>query len=205
LAVRSKQAYKKLKRQKTAEKHLGIIRNRLLSDKALLRAMRAVLLIQPTHKLLKMPSPVKKSTKHVVIPSKVFNYDANPALVSQAAKVRTIYAEASEEIAQFALGLSLDDQKLLGVQTIKVEWTQEAALHFLWRMRQWYEWVLASWEAAGRNHIRFVELLTTVPEYGGKSVSSAKPKREKEVKTPKHDAMNHVVVSFDTLAGWEYM
>jgi hypothetical protein len=206
--MRSRETYRREKRERIAKRSLGVVTRRVLADRDMLRAVRAVLDIMPTHKLAKMPSPVKKSVKHVVIPSKVFNYDANPELVSQSAKVRTIYAEASEEVAIYALTLHPDDQKMLGVQTIKSEWTQEAQLHYMWRMRQWYEWLLAAWKTAGESHLRFVMLLTTVEEFGGKpggGVKQTKAKKNESTKG-KDDAMNHLAgVSLDTLVDWEFM
>jgi hypothetical protein len=205
--MRSRETYRREKRERIAKRSLGVVTRRVLADRDMLRAVRAVLDIMPTHKLAKMPSLVKKSVKHVVIPSKVFNYDANPELVSQSAKVRTIYAEASEEVAIYALTLHPDDQKMLGVQTIKSEWTQEAQLHYMWRMRDYYEQLLAIWRASGENHLRFVLMLTTLPEYGGKPGGGVKqPKRAKRVVTGKDDAMNHLAgVSLDTLVDWEFM
>lgn len=203
--MRSRNEYREQKRQRIAETNLSILRMRVKADKKLLKAMWAVLTVAPSHKLLRMPSPVKKSTKHVVMPHKVTNYDANPELVSQTGKTRTLYLEVSEEVAQFALGLSLEDRKLFGVQTVKVEWTQEDALHFLWRMRQWYEWLLDTWRLCNQDHMTFVDLLTTSEQYGGQKPKEVKPKKAKLVEGAKAtDAMNRVVVSYDTLAGWEW-
>lgn len=197
--MRSRTEYRKQKRTRVADKNLSILRQRIMADRKLLNAIQAVLQAQPSHKLLKMPSLVKKSVKHVVIPRKITSYDANPELVSQTGKTRTIYLEANEELATFALSLSSEDQKLLGVQTVKSEWTQEDQLHFMWRMRQWFEWVLDTWRLCNSDHITFVELLTTNEQYGA---SPRKPKktRSKTLEgTKSTDALN-VATSLD---GWE--